>query len=336
MKVESILIISFSHIGDVVLSTAIIPPLQKRFPNAKISIMLGPKAWEILWGDTRLNEIIIYDNHGIHAGLKGKIKLIKEIRARKFDLIIDLRDTIWSHFMGRKRWGMPILKKLDKSYNQLHAVDRYLNVLHNHGVDEVGGMPEIILLDYEKQEAIDFLISHNVKSDDIVIGIHPGGSWKYKLWKLDRFINLGDILSERYGAKILIFAGPDEKDLQDQVYEKMRYKPILVQDVGLRKLAAIIQQCDLYIGNDTGPMHIASAVGTRVLSIFGSTDPNRSGPYGNGNIVISAKIDCSPCHPGRNPGGCKLPSCLAIDSISLKQVSDVVGRILNERWNTSN
>jgi len=87
---------------------------------------------------------------------------------------------------------------------------------------------------------------------------------------------------------------------------------------------------------DTGPMHIASAVGTRVLSIFGSTDPNRSGPYGNGNIVISAKIDCSPCHPGRNPGGCKLPSCLAIDSISLKQVSDVVGRILNERWNTSN
>ena len=84
MKVESILIVSFSHIGDVVLSIAVILPLQRQFPNAKISIMLGPKAWEILWGDVRLNEIIIYDNRGQHAGIREKIRLAKEIKAKKF------------------------------------------------------------------------------------------------------------------------------------------------------------------------------------------------------------------------------------------------------------
>jgi heptosyltransferase-2 len=337
MKADSILIVSFSHIGDAVLSTAVIHPLQRQFPNAKISIMLGPKAWEILWGDIRLNEIIIYDNRGQHAEIKEKIRLTKEIKAKKFDLIIDLRDSFWSRFMGGKRWGMPSIKRFDRTYNELHAVDRYLNVLHNHGIDETGGIPEIMLLDYEKQEAIDFLNKHQIKSNRTIIGIHPGGSWQYKLWKLDRFANLGDIVSERYDAKVLVFAGPDEKELQDQLYERMRYKPILVKDIGLRKLAALIQQCDLYIGNDTGPMHIASAVGTRVLSIFGSTNANRSGPYGNGNVVISTKIDCSPCHPGRHPGGCRRVSCLAMDSISLRQVSDVVGRILNEKqeWNTS-
>ena len=120
---KSILIISFSHIGDVVLSTAVIPPLQRHFPDARISILVGPKAWEILWGDVRLNEIIIYDNKNQHKGLTGKIKLIHELRNRNFDLIVDLRDSFWSRFIGGIHWGMPSLQRFTRSYRELHAVD---------------------------------------------------------------------------------------------------------------------------------------------------------------------------------------------------------------------
>jgi len=97
----------------------------------------------------------------------------------------------------------------------------------------------------------------------------------------------------------------------------------------LRELAALIQRCALYVGNDTGPMHIAAAVGTRVVAIFGSTDARRSGPYGSKHVVISKAIGCNPCHPGPRPGGCKLGKCLAMEAVSIGQVSQMVERILS-------
>jgi len=331
MKVESILIVSFSHIGDVVLSTAVIPPLQRYFPDARISILVGPKSWEILWGDVRLNEIIIYDNKKQHKGLAGKLKLINELRNKNFDLVVDLRDSFWSRLIGANHWGMPSLQRFSQSYRELHAVDRYLDVLQINGVEHADSFPEIILQDYEKQEAIDFLTQNKVKPNDTIIGMHPGGGWQYKLWPIERFAALSDFLSMRYGAKILVFAGPDEKTLQSHIYDLMRIKPIMIENISLRRLAGLIQRCNLYIGNDTGPMHISAAVGTRVISMFGSTNAIRSGPYGNGHVIISTRLDCAPCHPGSRPGGCKRGSCLAMDSISLDQVASIVERVLNEQ-----
>ena len=112
----------------------------------------------------------------------------------------------------------------------------------------------------------------------------------------------------------------------------MKSKPILVKDVGLRELAALIQRCHLYIGNDTGPMHIAAAVRTRVIAIFGPTSAIRSGPYGSEHTVIAESIECNPCHPGSNPGGCERGICRAMVAVSISQVAEAVGRNLsNER-----
>ena len=185
------------------------------------------------------------------------------------------------------------------------------------------------MLPSEERFAADFLCQNDISSQDLVIGIHPGGGWQYKLWPIERFAALGDLLSRNCGAKVLVFAGPDETSLQDHIAELMKSPPVLVKDVGLRELAALIQRCALYIGNDTGPMHIAAAVGTRVVAIFGSTSARRSGPYGSGHVVISKAIGCSPCHPGRHPGGCKLGKCLAMEAVSIGEVSQVVERILS-------
>jgi ADP-heptose:LPS heptosyltransferase len=110
----------------------------------------------------------------------------------------------------------------------------------------------------------------------------------------------------------------------------MKSPPIPARDIGLRETAALIQRCHLYVGNDTGPMHISAAVGTRVVAIFGPTDAQRSGPYGDEHVVIAEKVECSPCHPGRKPGGCKRGNCLAMEAVSLEQVAQAVERILNE------
>lgn len=311
------------------LSTAVIPPLQKRFPDARISILVGPKAWEIFWGDVRLRELIIYDNHTRHAGLRGKISLIRELKTRKFDLIVDLRDSFWSRFIGVPRWGISLWQRLEPGYSELHAVDRYLRILSNYGVETEDAAPKIQLLPSERQLADYFLSQNGVSGDDIVIGIHPGGGWVYKLWAVDRFAALGDLLSQEYNAKVLVFSGPGERVLQHQMAASMRSSSILVKDAGLRELAALIQRCSLYIGNDTGPMHIAAAVGTRVIAIFGSTSVSRSGPYGNGHTVLNEAIGCNPCHPGAHPGRCKRGKCSAMEAISLRHVAEAVERTLN-------
>jgi len=135
MNVESILIVSFSHIGDVVLSTAVIPPLQQQFPDAKINILVGPKASDILWGDIRFNKIIIYDNKGQHRKINGIFKLFKELKNAKYDIVINLRDSLWARFIGKENWNMPLLRRFSSKYQSSHAVDRYLDVLQSHGVD---------------------------------------------------------------------------------------------------------------------------------------------------------------------------------------------------------
>jgi len=313
-----------------VLSTAVIPPLQRHFPDVNISILVGPKAWELFQGDDRLSELIVYDNRGVHAGLGGKLRLIRELNARKFDLSIDLRDSLWSRFISGVHWGIPLSQRFTSRYRASHAVDRYLCILRAHGVESDGAAPKIHLLPSEEQLAADFLSRNGVAARDTVIGIHPGGGWSYKLWPTERFAALGDLLSQRCSAKVLVFAGPDEASLQDQMVNLMRSSPIPVKDIGLRELAALIHRCYLYVGNDTGPMHIAAAVGTRVIAIFGPTDASRSGPYGNEHVVIAKGIGCSPCHPGRRPGGCKRVNCLAMEAVSLEQVAQAAERILND------
>lgn len=330
MGFKNIVVFSFSRIGDVVLSTAVISPLRERFPESNISFIAGPNSWEILWGDIRLSELLIYDSHQKHSGVVGRLNFVKSLKAKNFDLVIDLRDTVISWVLGCQRWGASIWQRMDDKWKQLHAVDRYLSILNLHGVETKSAAPEIPLLPWERTNASEFMSRAGIRRSDLVVGIHPGGSWRYKLWPVERFAQLADLIIHRFKAKVVIFAGPGEENTQRQMAELMDYPAILVSGTNLRELSALIQQCSLYIGNDTGPMHIAAAVGTRVISLFGPTDSRRSGPYGKGHIVISEKVPCSPCHPGKKPGHCKLHVCKAMELITVERVIRVMEKILDE------
>ena len=317
---KNILIFSFSFIGDAVLSTVVIQPLKKRFPEAKLTFLVGPNAKGVLAGDIQIDDVWEYDNHGKHAGLAGKYRLIKALRPKKIDLVIDLRDSIWSRLLGIKRWGIALRGR------ELHAVTRYLDVLERHGVDTDGALPKLTFSEIEEKEVDDFLRRHKIDLNFPLIGIHPGGNWLYKLWDAENFAQLGSILMGDIQAQILLFAGPNEFELQEKVARMMKERPILVKECDLRRVAALISRCNFYIGNDTGPMHIATAVGTPVVAIFGSTDYRRSGPYGSQNTIVRSNTDlgCNPCHPGREPGGCGMESCQAMKLVTVEQVREAV------------
>ncbi len=319
---KKILVFSFSFIGDAVLSTAVIQPLRRHFPNAHITFLVGPRASDLLATEPNIDAVIVYDNRGEHAGWRGRLRLVKALRRDKFDLVVNLRDSLMARCIGVKHWGMV------RGESNRHAVTRYLEVLQKRGVDTTGANPRLELTENEQTTAQRFLAEAGWTSERLLIGIHPGGNWVYKLWDAENYGRVANALVEKRDAAILLFAGPNERKLQARVAQMMDVPPVLVQTENLRHLAALISTCDVYIGNDTGPMHIASAVDTPVIALFGSTNPIRSGPYGEQHTVVQSgmNLGCNPCHPGRHPGGCGAESCEVIAGITVEQVLAAVER----------
>ena len=319
---KKILVFSFSFIGDAVLSTSVIQPLRRHFPDAHITFLVGPRAFDLLSTDLNIDATLVYDNRGEHAGWKGRLRLIKNLRRGKFDLVINLRDSLMARCIGAQHWGMA------RGDSNRHAVTRYLEVLQRHSIDTTNAHPLLELTEVEHTAAYHFLAEADRTSEQLLIGIHPGGNWEYKLWDGKNYATVASILAKKLNATILLFAGPNERELQTQVAEMMDVPPILVQTDDLRHLATLISACDVYIGNDTGPMHIAAAVDTPVVALFGSTNHIRSGPYGDKRTVVQSGINlgCNPCHPGRHPGGCGAGSCAVIAGITVEQVLATVER----------
>ena len=313
-----ILVLSFSHIGDAVLSTCIIPPLKDEFPGCHLSYLLNPESAPVLKGDPRIDEVLIYDKRHLHKGLRGKVRLIKDLKDRRFDLVVDLRDAPWSSLIGRERWR--IRREIRRS--RRHAVQRYLDVLRTHGIDVRGAKPEIELRSEEIESADRFLAERGADEGERFIGIHPGGGWPYKLWGTDRFSELAERLSERLGLNLLLFAGPEEENLAESVERRVKGKAIKCVGLPLRTAAALMRRCSIYVGNDTGTTHLAAAVGVPTVALFGPTDHLRSSPYGERVITIVGRfrMDCAPCHPGRHPGGCGISPCPVIRSIGVDDV----------------
>jgi len=323
---KNILIFSFSHIGDTVMSTSVIQPLKRIFKEAKITYLVGPRAYSVLTGDEMIDNLIVYDKDGVHSGISGKFRLVSELRKRQFDLVINLRDSFWARRIKAEHWGIP--RSIDKD---THAVDKYLMVLKENGIPVVEAKPTLHLSKSEIKEAKEFLKENEVVKRP-VIGIHPGGDWIYKLLPVEKFAKTADILISKFNAEILIFADPVERKLQNQMIELMDHDAVLTAGISLRMLAGLVKECDIYIGNDTGPMHIAAAMDTPVVAIFGSTNHHRSGPYGDRHIVVTSdlELDCSPCHPGRKPGKCGKGSCEVINAINVEQVVDAAGSLLKD------
>lgn len=321
---KRILVFSFSFIGDAVLSTAVIQPLRSHFKDVHLTYLVGPRAIDILKTDAQIDATVVYDNRGVHAGLKGRLKLIKTLRQERFDLVVNLRDSLLARCIGADHWG------LVRGDRNRHAVVRYLEVLSRNGVDTTDAKPNLQLSEEEKTDARRFLEESEITSKQLLMGIHPGGNWEYKLWDAEKFAQLADTLNASDAISVLLFAGPNERNLQSQISGLMKTSPVIIDTLNLREVAGLISACDVYLCNDTGPMHIAAALGTPVVALFGSTNHIRSGPYGEGHVVVRSELDlgCNPCHPGRNPGGCGAGSCAVINGISVEQALEEVTCLL--------
>ncbi len=344
-KIEKILIIRLSSLGDVVLTTPVIRSLKQKFPQSQIFFLTKVQYQDLLTSDPYVFDLVGFDPQDKHKGISGFFKLIRELNALEFDLLVDLHANLRSFLLRRllkagikikydKRWLARFLlvhfKFLKAKPNP--TIDSYLKTLGKIGVSRCERNPRIFLNQKSEDFLKDFVIEKKIEKDDIVVGIHPGAKWETKRWTEEKFARVCQVLIRKPELKVILFGDQEDQVAIERISSRTGdHKVSKAVNLPLSDLLGPIKRCDCFVTNDSGPMHIASAVGVPVVAIFGPTHPQLGfSPIGSENVVLSANVECSPCslHGEKK---CRKRARYCMDLIEPEMVTDAVEKLLRAK-----
>jgi ADP-heptose:LPS heptosyltransferase len=303
-KVKKILIIKFGGIGDILLSTPILPNLKDHFPGAKIYYLTLRHSRDILIDNPYLERVFTYDSSEDKSWC-----LIKNIRSQKYDLVLDLfgnpRTAFVTFMTGAKyRFGFKFRFR-SYAYNikeqgrggEVHNVEFNLDALRALDIPIISKKLHLPVNIVHEEFADAFVRRYNINSKP-VIGISKTGGWESKRYKKEDYVELIKQLHSMYDANFILFWGTkQEKDECDFINEQLKDYTFCIPESPIRYLGAIIKRCDLVIGNDSGPLHIAVAMDVPTLGIYGPTNPALQGPFGDKNLsIVKEDLSCLYCN----------------------------------------
>jgi heptosyltransferase-2 len=310
---KRILIVRTDRIGDVLLSTPVIKALRDKYPCAYIAMMVSAYAKDIVDGNPYLDQVIIYDKDGKHRSWARSMKFATRLKKKKFDLAVILHPTnrlhLVSFFAGIPRRIGYDLKlgflltdriKHTKQFGKKHELEYSLDLIRYLGIEPKDKNLFMPIRQESEAEVEELFRQEGINKSDRLLAIHPGASCPSKIWPNERFTQVADRLAEKYGFKVLVIAGPKDITKAEKVIEIMKHSVInLAKKISVSQLASVLKRCQLFISNDSGPVHIASSVGTPVISIFGRNQkglsPVRWGPVGKKDRVLHKEVGCIEC-----------------------------------------
>jgi|GEM_PF-1309969 len=289
--VKKILFVRIDRVGDMLLSQPAIRALKDNFMPAKITVLSSNYNRRVIEGDPCVDEILSFSGHFFLRSPVKWIKMVSELRKRKFDLAIDpyLGFFLASALLvrsSRSRWKLGFGSKHAEYFFNLIAkpdpapeyeVERSLDLIRSLGISAESRMPEI-RLDKESENKVQLLLQENKINDtDLLFGINPGTRRKPHRWKIENFRYLVELLNGKYRAATLVFWGPGEKKLAEKTARNLP-SAVLAPATDVKLLACFIKRCRVFVCGDTGPFHIAVAVKTPAVGIFGKSDYRRWAP----------------------------------------------------------
>jgi lipopolysaccharide heptosyltransferase II len=287
-QVKRILVITLSNVGDIVLTTPVIRALAREFSGARIDVMVGPAGKEIFERDPRIFKVIIYDKH---MPIAQKRRLQLKLKRLSYDLIADLRNTIFPLLIGPK-YRTGTIQKFSKLLK--HRKERHLWRLKSLGIDARGD-PSYIYIPKEDEEYVRKLLEERGIRRPMVV-INAGAKSHLKRWSAEGFAAVSDALAKECKADVVFVGTEEDRTVVDEIMRLTKNKPHnIVAKTNLRQLAALLKKAKLLITNDSAPLHLGCAVGTKVLALFGPTDPAKYGPTGEFDLSVSKNLSCSPC-----------------------------------------
>ncbi len=300
---KKILIIKPHGIGDIVLSTILLENLKAHFKEVSIDYLTEPFAKPAVEYLPNVNKVLTMkrDEFPLNAALM--------IRKEKYDLLIDSwvnpRTALITFLSGVKYRVGFAYRGRKYAYNILatsarggdhHSAEHNLELLKPIGVPIISKRIQFNVPDGAIKEAEEFL-HKSLPKYKTVVGILPAGSWQSKKFDKERWVDICKIIKEKYNVIFLLLWGPGDKDDAEFINKHFPEDSIMIPDTDLILMSAFVKQCNIIIANDSGPMHIAVALGIPVLGIFGPTDPKGHGPYStNSGYVIKEELFCIICN----------------------------------------
>jgi len=288
-KIKKILMITLSNIGDVVLTLPVLGVLKREFPEADITVMVGPNAEELFKADPSVSEIMVYNKH---IPFPKKVELAFEMRRRGFDMVIDLRNSLFPLLIGPK-YSTPLFRR---AASHIHRKEKHLRALSAIGIPTDNAPFSIAIDRDDKLHCNSVLNEIGILPDDNMVAMAAGARSHIKQWTRTSFVRLADRLTKEAGLKILLIGDEIDSTVNEEI-AGVGLKEVydLSGRTNLRELAYLLSLCKLLITNDSAPMHIASAMSLPTVAIFGPTDHKKYAPLAANSIVIRKKLNCAPC-----------------------------------------
>ena len=320
---KRILITRLSHIGDCVLTLPMANSIKRNFPDSKLTWVVEKPSDQLIGLNDSVDETLLV-SRGWMKRPRECWRLRNELRRRKFDVALDPQGITKSSLLGwlsgaKQRWGVQgrwgrelstyLNNRLIKTSNS-HVVDRSLDLAIEfakaNGVKQTRdnrdlfSARELFQMDPNRESVKTIDRWLDVQKIDRYIVVNPGASWASKRWELDRF---AEVIRETWRrhqyASVLTWAGADEKQMVETI-AKLAPMSIIAPKTSLVELAAFCQQAEFFLGCDTGPLHIATAVGARCVGLYGTTRPEESGAYGQQHLAIQERYQAGSCRERRS------------------------------------
>lgn len=312
VRPDKILIRSTNWIGDAIMNTPAVRTVRENFPDAEISILATPWVADVFAANPYIDKIIIYDKAGKHKGPRGRFLLVRELAQMKFDMAILLQKafeaallTSLSRIPVRAGYSTDFRRlllthpvRVRKAVKKIHQVYFYQEMLKNLGLTP--GPDELFLQlpETAATRADEFLADLRQGNGNLpIMGLNPGAAYgPAKRWPAEKFSELAMLSVRDLQAKILVFGTKADTGTAAEIIENNPGHVIdLTGKTSLAEAMALIKRCNVFVTNDSGLMHVAAALKTPVVAVFGSTNPITTGPFSNNSIVIRKNISCSPC-----------------------------------------
>ena len=300
---RNILVIDFGQLGDVILSLPALAAVRHRFPRARVTVAVGGAAASVVEMAGVADEALAVDRVGLRDGPKHLSvwqigKLVMDVRRRKFDFVIDLHSLSETNLLGflsgagRRLYARRPGRSLDYLANfrpapppedrSKHAIERYLDVVAPLGVGEISRVPRLPVREEDGRAVEEMLrkaaqggkawgrrqTGGGTTGDSPLVGIFPGAGHPSRRWPVERFAELAWMLERNDSVRSVLFAGPEERRLVQEARPKFPPSTIVLDKLTVPQLAAAAERVSVFVSNDTGPMHIAAAVGTPVVILM--------------------------------------------------------------------
>ncbi|MFH0918591.1 MAG: lipopolysaccharide heptosyltransferase II [Candidatus Omnitrophota bacterium] len=304
LKANRILIFNVNWLGDVLFSSATIRNIRRNYPDSYIASVVPSRCYPILKDNPYLDEVIIFDEKDRHRGMLEKLSFVNQLKKKEFDLVFLLHRSFSRALICRlagikqrighytkKRAFLLTKKIMPPKKDSLHRIDYYLDVIEKAGLRVEDRYLDFFFSPEDAKQVDNFFKKNSIQENDFVVAINPGGNWAPKRWPLNYWAMLAEELISQMSAKVIITGSISDLLLASKIKDAMKQPPLIACGVfNLKQLGALAKKINLFISSDTGPLHIANAVGAKkLIAIFGPTSQSITGPYPPTNVAVLQK-----------------------------------------------